>query len=325
MIDTRGNNIWKVYVYTNKINNKMYIGQTRTSLEKRAGKNGIHYKKCKAFHRAIKKYGFDMFDKEIVADNLTKQEADDFEILLIDKLQTKNIKYGYNIADGGNFGYVPPSFDLSNQKIGRWKVLYLIENYEYSERYWMCQCDCGTIKPVRQSHLISGDSLSCGCITQETRYNRFKPSNYIIFDDYVEIEAMNDGSKFKVDLADFEKVKGIRWRKANRYFIGEEKYNSKQEIMLLRLLFDNTLKPNIYNQIKHINGDDTDFRKSNLTTEPPNGVSKEDYWLQLTIGYEYISYDKTNQRWVLSKGFYGRKHTFKTLNEAKIYKDSIIN
>ena len=38
----------------------------------------------------------------------------------------------------------------------------------YSERrntrhYWHCRCDCGNTKEVMQSHLITGDTASCGC------------------------------------------------------------------------------------------------------------------------------------------------------------------
>lgn len=47
------------------------------------------------------KYGWDNFDHEIIASNLTLDEANNFEILLIDKLNTRNPDYGYNIASGG--------------------------------------------------------------------------------------------------------------------------------------------------------------------------------------------------------------------------------
>ena len=54
-----------------------------------------------AFAYAILKYGWENFDHEIIASNLTKEEADNFEKLLIKKLDTKNRKYGYNLKDGG--------------------------------------------------------------------------------------------------------------------------------------------------------------------------------------------------------------------------------
>lgn len=33
--------------------------------------------------------------------------------------------------------------------------------------YWMCRCDCGTVKTIRQQDLISGKTKSCGCLGKE--------------------------------------------------------------------------------------------------------------------------------------------------------------
>lgn len=50
---------------------------------------------------AICKYGWENVKHEIIASNLTKEEAENFEILLIDKLKSNQRDYGYNIANGG--------------------------------------------------------------------------------------------------------------------------------------------------------------------------------------------------------------------------------
>lgn len=95
------NDNYCVYCHTNNINGKKYIGMTKYSPEKRWGK-GKYYKSCIAFHNAIIKYGWDNFFHEIVATNLTKEEAQNFERLLIEKLDTRNPLYGYNIRVGGD-------------------------------------------------------------------------------------------------------------------------------------------------------------------------------------------------------------------------------
>ncbi len=46
------NEHYKVYKYTNSLNGKVYIGQTRNSLAKGRG-----YDRCPAFYNAIQKYG----------------------------------------------------------------------------------------------------------------------------------------------------------------------------------------------------------------------------------------------------------------------------
>lgn len=79
---------YKVYCYTNKINNKKYIGQTKNSLTQRAGTQGQKYKRDTLFYRAIKKYGWDNFYPQILKDNLTIQEAAYWENYYILKYKT---------------------------------------------------------------------------------------------------------------------------------------------------------------------------------------------------------------------------------------------
>ena len=105
------NDNYCVYVHTSP-SGKRYVGQTGMKPERRWGKDGSYYLKKKNngeyvqryFAHAILKYGWDNFDHEIIASNLTKEEADNFEKILIDKLNTRNHQYGYNIREGGSHG-----------------------------------------------------------------------------------------------------------------------------------------------------------------------------------------------------------------------------
>lgn len=92
---------YTVYCYTNIFNGKKYIGITSMSTTARAGKNGYRYKGCLKFMSAIKKYGFDAFEKEILYVGLTKEEAEQKEIELIAQYNTTDSKFGYNISAGG--------------------------------------------------------------------------------------------------------------------------------------------------------------------------------------------------------------------------------
>ena len=95
-------NNYKVYVYTNKINGKKYVGQTCRTLKIRAGsKKGQGYKHCIRFYNAIQKYGIENFEAKILYDNLSLEEANKFEIKTISELKTTDSKYGYNICTGG--------------------------------------------------------------------------------------------------------------------------------------------------------------------------------------------------------------------------------
>lgn len=109
------NDKYCVYAHINKINGKIYIGQTCQSLNRR-WRDGEGYKSCTLFYRAIEKYGWDNFDHEIIASNLTLDEANRFEELLIDKLDTMNPKTGYNLRSGGNNGIF--SEEVIQKRIG---------------------------------------------------------------------------------------------------------------------------------------------------------------------------------------------------------------
>lgn len=110
------NGTYCVYVHTNKINGKMYVGQTiyGDNPNKRWA-NGCGYKFCTLFWRSIEKYGWDNFEHEIIASNLTLEEANHFEELLIKQLNTMDPMYGYNLRSGGENNYLS---DEIKKKIG---------------------------------------------------------------------------------------------------------------------------------------------------------------------------------------------------------------
>lgn len=52
--------------------------------------------------------------------------------------------------------------DLTNKKFGKLTALYRTNN-RGKATYWVCKCDCGTIKPVDTGSLTSNRVKSCGC------------------------------------------------------------------------------------------------------------------------------------------------------------------
>ena len=88
-----------IYKATNKTNGKSYIGQSTFDLEKRKGEHlkGSQRQKPKYFlHRAIKKYGMNDFDWEVLAECETKEELDRTELWFIRKHKTIT-PHGYNM------------------------------------------------------------------------------------------------------------------------------------------------------------------------------------------------------------------------------------
>ena len=100
-----------IYLATNLINNKIYVGQTKRSLEIRITDHYNHIFDNTYFHKALKKYDKKDWKWEIIDSADTLEELNDKEIFWIDKLNSMNPKVGYNRTRGGD-GY--PEMDKIN-------------------------------------------------------------------------------------------------------------------------------------------------------------------------------------------------------------------
>lgn len=89
-----------IYKHTNKINGKVYIGQTCQKPENR-WLEGEGYKGCTYFYHAIQKYGWGNFEHEILFEGLTLEEANRIEEELISQYNSTNSDKGYNLRSGG--------------------------------------------------------------------------------------------------------------------------------------------------------------------------------------------------------------------------------
>ena len=96
--------MYKVYKHTCP-NNKVYIGITSLKINIR-WKSGKGYKNSLLFYRAINKYGWENIKHEILYKDLTKEEAEQKEIMLIKEYNSNNKDYGYNIECGGQTGAI---------------------------------------------------------------------------------------------------------------------------------------------------------------------------------------------------------------------------
>lgn len=88
-----------VYCHTLRSDGRRYIGITGRDPKKRwsygAGYGNTH------FGCAIRKYGWDAFEHEILISGLTEEEAKQEEIRLIALYKSNNKRYGFNLTNGG--------------------------------------------------------------------------------------------------------------------------------------------------------------------------------------------------------------------------------
>lgn len=125
---------YSVYIHTNKINGKRYIGVTTMIPEKRWA-NGEGYKN-QYFYRAIQKYGWDNFDNFIL-------EVDSAELMYklekqyIDYYQTTNPDKGYNISIGGDMGGYQGKNSGTKEYIKKYCESHKQEKSLYDKQYRM--------------------------------------------------------------------------------------------------------------------------------------------------------------------------------------------
>lgn len=102
-----------IYLVTNKINNKVYVGLTSTSLKKRWSRHCKKAKyKCKNnngnyFQRAIVKYGKNSWDFKILETCDSLEEAEVAETKWIAHFNSNQKEFGYNLTIGGNVSKAP--------------------------------------------------------------------------------------------------------------------------------------------------------------------------------------------------------------------------
>lgn len=102
-----------IYIHVNLINGKVYVGQTcQVPLTSRWGKDGTRYtqknKNNKYWHKhfgpAILKYGWNNFGHYVLEDGLTKEEAVEREQFYMNKYNSLNRDFGYNLREAGPRG-----------------------------------------------------------------------------------------------------------------------------------------------------------------------------------------------------------------------------
>jgi group I intron endonuclease len=182
------NRFGTIYCWINKINGKLYVGQTVDVKSRIKGyKNNNHRRQTKLF-RATEKYGWDQFDFEIIEESIPEKELNQREKFWIKHLYA--VEFGYNCTYGGDAsctwsesskvaitGSNSKRFkNLLNKRFGKLIAIKFLNIVGKSSVRWICLCDCGNItQPIRGSKLTAGEYQSCGCLIKE-RMNTANPS-----------------------------------------------------------------------------------------------------------------------------------------------------
>jgi group I intron endonuclease len=124
-----------IYLVTNLINNKKYVGQTCTSLAYRKGKhfqNAFYFNHINQFYSALRRYGKENFEWKILEKDVDEINLDYREIYWIKFYDSLN--NGYNMTEGGHsirgYKHTQKSKDqIRDKKQGKSNLYYYIQRF----------------------------------------------------------------------------------------------------------------------------------------------------------------------------------------------------
>lgn len=186
-----------IYKITNKINGKIYIGETTSSLEQRwkdhcrDGKNGSHNKSV--LHDAMHKYGIDNFSIEQI-DEVPDEQRFEKETEYIIKYQSLISQRGYNIVLYGS-GY---GIYNADDFIALWE-----QGYTQQEIIDIIGCSQSTVKKFLSSYgVTSFDFKSRAAIESAKKQGLNKPiEQYSLDGQFIqEWESASDCARHNIDF-----------------------------------------------------------------------------------------------------------------------------
>lgn len=133
-----------IYKVTNLVNGKVYIGQTRRTLEQRRKEHEKSSKVQYLFQRALKKYGKESFSWEVIDTADDHDELNMKEANWISRFQSYKTK-GYNMTMGGDgvITFRPIlMFDENDLYIGQYRISELVDmGFDASRVYRVCKSE----------------------------------------------------------------------------------------------------------------------------------------------------------------------------------------
>lgn len=167
-------NTYRIYKIVNRLNNKIYIGQTKREIFKRFSdhmSHAIHSKrpndlKC-ALYIAVREYKPENFGVELLEEfEGTRYQADKKEIEWIAKLDSCNPEIGYNVDKGGHVISEKCREARRQQLLGSklvGKQLETVRENGMKVAKAVCQYDVKTGELIGEYPSIIGATRATGC------------------------------------------------------------------------------------------------------------------------------------------------------------------
>ena len=174
-------NIGRIYIIRNKVNNKVYIGQTIHTLHERFLQHtrasrirlSPHRKLC----NAIRKYGKEQFYIELLEDNIPLSLLNEREIYYIEKYDSYN--EGYNATVGGDGVSIYKDEDIERikslveQRVPNTKIAKLFGVNVVTIQRILTSLGIKRIKPITKEYLLANQHKTNDEMANEIGVNTY--------------------------------------------------------------------------------------------------------------------------------------------------------
>ena len=185
--------------------------------------------------------------------------------------------------------------DMIKRRFGRLVVIGRADDYvspsgaHYPK--WLCECDCEkhTRKTIRESHLLSGATQSCGCLQKErTSLSTSKSNEYTLDGEYGVLWSTNTHEEVYFDLSDADDILQHTWHIDN---VGYPTTNIDGKVVRMHLFLGCRWHD-------HFNRNKLDHRRSNLVacTQAENNRNRPISRLN-TSGVMGVFWHTTAHKW----------------------------
>ena len=115
--------------------------------------------------------------------------------------------------------------DISGQTFRELTAVEPTDRRKGTSVVWLCRCSCGNLAEASQGDLVSGSSVSCGCVNDEHRKNLYRYSHHVDGTCIESLERCALRSDNKTGYTGVSHYDGGRYRanitfKGKRYYLG---------------------------------------------------------------------------------------------------------
>lgn len=189
--------------------------------------------------------------------------------------------------------------DLSGQRFGKLVAKRYVKAIDGGS-CWECLCDCGNIVDVSTTHLRSGHTKSCGCLTREKI-----PNEYDLSGRYAKM-ILEDGTETIFNKKYYNFVKQYHWWLQGNHVYGY--VDGKTKALAVAIVEEaEFIRIGRGYVIDHINRNPLDNRRSNLRIcDYCENAANHNIQKNNTSGFNGVYYDKRRDRWMAKICYRGK-------------------